>query len=255
MKKSLERFILHVSRNFFSCWLVLGVDTIIASLCTFIAFIGIHYITGLEWGTLQLLGVIVVSFFSGMIGDLLFDTFRNTIRYSEIKDLWRITCSVLFKTICMSIYIFSFLKSDRLFGSQNLFFVIFDGMLTLIVLIGLRVTVIVMYESLLGMVRKTDMRVLIYGTDDKSVALKTHFRKSSHYKVVGFCIYSLDHSRRILADSCVYSFSSQTDFDLLIKKFNVQGILFARNESIREEENRLLQYCKTRDVKTLVLLL
>ncbi|WP_148373182.1 polysaccharide biosynthesis protein [Bacteroides bouchesdurhonensis] len=252
MKKSLEKFLQYTSRNFFSCWLILGVDTVIASFCTLFTFVGIHYITGIEWNTIQLIQVIAVALLSSVVGDLIFNTFRNTIRYSEIKDLWRITCSVLFKTACMAIFVFFFFKQDKLFGGQNLVFVISDGMLTLITLIGLRVLVIVTYESLIGIVRKTDTKILIYGTDDKSVALKTRLRNSSHYKIAGFCIYSPDHSRRILVDSRVYSFSDKESFDLLIKKHHIQGVLFARNESIKEEENRLLEYCKSSGVKTLI---
>ena len=252
MKKSLEKFLQYTSRNFFSCWLILGVDTVIASLCTLFTFVGIHYITGIEWNAIQLIQVITVSLLSSVVGDLVFNTFRNTIRYSEIKDLWRVTCSVLFKTACMAVFVFFFFKEDKLFGSQNLVFVISDGMLTLITLIGLRVLVIVTYESLIGIVRKTDTKILIYGTDDKSVALKTRLRNSSHYKIAGFCIYSPDHSRRILVDSRVYSFNNKENFDLLIKKHHIQGVLFARNESIKEEENRLLEYCKSSGVKTLI---
>ena len=252
MKKSLEKFLQYTSRNFFSCWLILGVDTVIASLCTLFTFVGIHYITGIEWNTIQLIRIIAVALLSSVVGDLIFNTFRNTIRYSEIKDLWRVTCSVLFKTACMAVFVFFFFKEDKLFGSQNLVFVISDGMLTLITLIGLRVLVIVTYESLIGIVRKTDTKILIYGTDDKSVALKTRLRNSSHYKIAGFCIYSPDHSRRILVDSRVYSFNNKENFDLLIKKHHIQGVLFARNESIKEEENRLLEYCKSSGVKTLI---
>lgn len=161
MKKSLERFLQYTSRNFFNCWLILGVDTLISGLCTLSAFIGIYYIVGIGWNIFQLLQVTAVSLLSSIIGDLLFNTYRNTIRYSEIKDLWRITCSVLFKTCCLAVYVFFILNGDRLFGSQNLVFVISDGMFTLIALIGFRVIVIVTYDSLIGMVRKTDTRVLI----------------------------------------------------------------------------------------------
>ncbi|MCA6057922.1 polysaccharide biosynthesis protein, partial [Bacteroides thetaiotaomicron] len=234
------------------CWIILGVDTLIAGLCTLLTFIGIHYVTGTGWDIIQLVQVIALALGASIIGDLLFNTFRNTIRYSEIKDLWRVICSVLFKATCLAIYVFFFLKEDKLFGSQNLVFVISDGMLTLISLIGIRIIVIVMYESLIGIVRKTDMKVFIYGTDDKSVALKTRLRNSSHYKIAGFCIYSPDNSRRILVDSRVYSFSDKVSFNILIKKHHIQGILFARYESIREEENRLLEYCKSSGVKTLI---
>ena len=213
MRKSLERFLHYVGGNFFSCWLVLGVDTFIAVLCTLFAFIGIHYITAIDWNTVQLLLLLIVAFLSSIAGELLFNTFRNTIRYSEIRDLWRIACSVLFKTACMSVYVFFFFIGNRLFHSQELVFILSDGMMTLISLISIRVLMIVTYESLVGIVRKTNMKVLIYGMDEKSVALKTRLRNSNHYRIAGFCIYSLEHSRRILADSRIYSFSNQTSFD------------------------------------------
>lgn len=139
-----------------------------------------------------------------------------------------------------------------MFHSQELVFILSDGMLTLISLITIRVLMIVTYESLVGMVKKANMKVLIYGTDEKSVALKTRLRNSNHYKIVGFCIYSLEHNRRILADSRIYSFSNQASFDVLIKKRHIQGILFARSEFVKEEENRLLEYCKMNNVKTLI---
>ena len=252
MKKSLEGFLHYIGGNFFSCWLVLGVDTFLAVLCTFFAFVGIHYITAIDWNIIRLLSLLIVAFLSSIVGELLFNTFRNTIRYSEIRDLWRIGCSVVFKTTCIFIYMFFFFKGNRLFHSQELVFILSDGMLTLISLITIRVLMIVTYESLVGMVKKANMKVLIYGTDEKSVALKTRLRNSNHYKIVGFCIYSLEHNRRILADSRIYSFSNQASFDVLIKKRHIQGILFARSEFVKEEENRLLEYCKMNNVKTLI---
>ena len=252
MKKSLEGFLHYIGGNFFSCWLVLGVDTFLAVLCTFFAFVGIHYITAIDWNIIRLLSLLIVAFLSSIVGELLFNTFRNTIRYSEIRDLWRIGCSVVFKTTCIFIYMIFFFKGNRLFHSQELVFILSDGMLTLISLITIRVLMIVTYESLVGMVKKANMKVLIYGTDEKSVALKTRLRNSNHYKIVGFCIYSLEHNRRILADSRIYSFSNQASFDVLIKKRHIQGILFARSEFVKEEENRLLEYCKMNNVKTLI---
>ena len=73
MKKSIERFLQYISRNFFSCWIVLGVDTVIASLCTLFTFIGIHYITGIGWNVFQLLEVVAIAFLASIVGDLLFN--------------------------------------------------------------------------------------------------------------------------------------------------------------------------------------
>lgn len=56
--------------------------------------------------------------------------------------------------------------------------VFFDGMLTLVLLAGFRVFMIVGYEWLLGMMRETNMRILIFSIDEKSIALKTRLCNS-----------------------------------------------------------------------------
>ena len=131
-------------------------------------------------------------------------------------------------------------------------FILFDGMLTLIVSATSRMIMIMIYETLIDMMNKENMRILIYGTDDKSVALKTRLLHSSHYKVIGFYYYGTIYKHRRLAELPIYYFTDEQNFQLLIHKLHIQGILFAHNESIRAEENRLLQYCKNSHIKTLI---
>lgn len=125
-------------------------------------------------------------------------------------------------------------------------------MLTFIVMVGFRIQLIIVYEFLLNVLNKKNMRILIYGIDDKSVALKVRLLNSSHYKVVGFCIYGTGNSIRRVADLPVYSFKDEDCFNKLIHKKCIGGILFARYENTREEEGRLLQYCKRNGLKTLI---
>ncbi|KAB4354971.1 polysaccharide biosynthesis protein, partial [Bacteroides thetaiotaomicron] len=69
---------------------------------------------------------------------------------------------------------------------------------------------------------------------------------------VGFCIYGTGDSIRRVADLPVYSFKDEECFNKLIHKKCIGGILFARYENTREEEDRLLQYCKRSGLKTLI---
>ena len=50
---------------------------------------------------------------------------------------------------------------------------LFDGLLTLVTLTVFRVSLIIIYDFLLDWVNKKNTRILIYGIDEKSVALKT----------------------------------------------------------------------------------
>ena len=252
MKHAFDRFIHYLQKNYFSYWVVLGIDTFIALLCTWVSFIGIHYITETSKEIVSLFHILAVSVISSVLGATLFHTYRNTIRFSQLKELWRIAGSALIKAVCIAMAIWLFLPQTGLHNSQKIVFVLFDGMLTFIAMVGFRIQLILVYELLLNMLNKKNMHILIYGIDDKSVALKVRLMNSSHYKVVGFCIYGTGDSIRRVADLPVYSFKDEECFNKLIHKKCIGGILFARYENTREEEDRLLQYCKRSGLKTLI---
>ena len=252
MKHAFDRFVQYLQKNYFSYWIVLGIDTFIALVCTWVSFIGIHYLTETPKEITALFYILAISVVSSVLGSVLFHTYRNTIRFSQLKELWRLAGSALIKAVCLAIAIWFLLSQTGLHNSQKIVFVLFDGMLTFIVMVGFRIQLILVYEFLLNLLNKKNMHILIYGIDDKSVALKVRLMNSSHYKVVGFCIYGTGDSIRRVADLPVYSFKDEECFNKLIHKKCIGGILFARYENTREEEDRLLQYCKRSGLKTLI---
>ena len=85
MKHAFDRFIHYLQKNYFSYWVVLGIDTFIALLCTWVSFIGIHYITETSKEIVSLFHILAVSVISSVLGATLFHTYRNTIRFSQLK--------------------------------------------------------------------------------------------------------------------------------------------------------------------------
>ena len=171
MKHAFDRFVQYLQKNYFSYWIVLGIDTFIALICTWVSFIGIHYITETSKE--------ITSVISSVLGSFLFHTYRNTIRFSQLKELWRLAGSALIKAVCIAMAIWLFLPQTGLHNSQKIVFVLFDGMLTFIVMVGFRIQLILVYEFLLNLLNKKNMHILIYGIDDKSVALKVRLMNSS----------------------------------------------------------------------------
>lgn len=252
MEKRLRGIIQYVRKNYFSYWIVLGVDTVISVLCSLVAYIVIHYMADVPMSGWMLCQFIGVSFVASVAGALLFHTYRNTIRFSQARELWRIMCAVLFKVLCLFIISFLVLSASGARSNYIIAYLLFDGLLTLVALTAFRVLLIIVYDLLLDWMNKKNTRILIYGIDEKSVALKLRLRDSAHYKVVGFYTYGKNNGRRRLADLPVYYFENKEDFDFIMKKHGIQGILFARYEDTRSEENRLLEYCKTNEIKTLI---
>lgn len=253
MEQKLERFIHYISRNFLSYWIILAFDIAIAVFSTLITYIGIHYIIGVSWKSSFLCELLVVSFLFTLVGSYLLRSYRNTIRYSEVKDLWRVTCVTLVKAAGISFYIF-LMREDNLYNSQNVVYLLFDSLLTLALMVFLRVLMIIVYESLLGYFSKTHTaaRILICGTDERTVGLRLRLRNSEHFKVAGFCYYAKHSDCRRLSDLPIYTFSSQKRFSAIAAKHKIEGVLFGSKELLIEEEDRLLAYCKEAGIKALI---
>lgn len=118
----------------------MGIDTAIAVLCTWIAYIGIYSMTGISVRTDVFAKIIGISFISSILASYIFLTYRNTIRFSQLKDLWRLMGSASLKTICMVIAHLDFLPQIGLANSQRIIFVLFDGMLTFNCMAGFRIS-------------------------------------------------------------------------------------------------------------------
>ena len=98
MKHAFDRFVQYLQKNYFSYWIVLGIDTFIALICTWVSFIGIHYITETSKEITSLFHILAISVISSVLGSFLFHTYRNTIRFSQLKELWRLAGSALIKS-------------------------------------------------------------------------------------------------------------------------------------------------------------
>ena len=87
MKHAFDRFVQYLQKNYFSYWIVLGIDTFIALICTWVSFIGIHYITETSKEITSLFHILAISVISSVLGSFLFHTYRNTIRFSQFAAL------------------------------------------------------------------------------------------------------------------------------------------------------------------------
>jgi len=90
MKHAFDRFIHYLQKNYFSYWVVLGIDTFIALLCTWVSFIGIHYITETSKEIVSLFHILAVSVISSVLGATLFHTYRNTIRFFPVEGIMEV---------------------------------------------------------------------------------------------------------------------------------------------------------------------
>ncbi len=170
----------------------------------------------------------------------LLQTHKSIIRHSTLKEMWKISLAVVTKGVLMLVLMVS-LPSVSLSDQMLVGALIFDVLLSAVVLMGMRVGMIVVYDALRGSSNSKRRRVMVYGTGDKSVALVTRLQASPHYQVVGFVTYGKRLRNHTIADMPVYYFEEKAGVQYLKERLNVNAILFATEAEARDEQGRLLQ--------------
>ena len=237
--------------RFFNSKLVLAIDLLVsfsASVCTllFVRFLlsdnGLTVAFNLSW--LGLSFVLSLAYF------IAFKTYRTIIRHSTLREFAKICVASFLKslTVCLIVFILPF--ADTYYG----ILAAMDMCLTIVFLLMVRVLMIIMYDTLREKVISSRKRinVMVYGVDDKSVATVTRLANSPHYNVIGY----LNHGRRLrgqnIQGSKIFYFEKKEDITLFSERFFVDAILFAKEDHLQKESNRLVEYCQEVGVKVLV---
>lgn len=173
---------------------------------------------------------------------------RNIIRHATIKSIGRM--AVLLKEILLVGMIL--VSGVHLFGQHLFACGLIDFLVTTAVLVGFRVTLVLVYDFAISLYGSGKTRVLVYGTGDKSVALKKRMHTSKHYHVVGFVNPDKYLKSFVISELPVYYFADEQNFVRFVKKYNINGLLYPSHEEARREKDRLVRFCQENGVKNLV---
>lgn len=118
----------------------------------------------------------------------------------------------------------------------------------------IRIAMVVIYSILRRRSTESDnkSRILIYGATEKSIALLTRIRHSSHYEVLGFIEKNQNHSQKILSGLPIYSFSDIKELDKIKSDLNLNGIIFSHDSDVRKEKDNLIEFCHDLSLKTFI---
>lgn len=240
--------------RYFSSWIIFLMDFITLTGATCFTYLIISYLRDYPSIRENLISLLVISMVASFVPIYFFKTYRHVIRYSRIRDLWEIAYGVVLKIAIL--FLIVKLSGKTLFFSEKHFltFILFDGMLSFISLVSIRLVLILGYDALSLVKEKItrQKRLLCYGVDAKSVALKTRLEQSPHFKIVGFYMYGKDYEAYQIAGIPIYYFTDKNDFVRLIRKKDINGILFAGRKDVRAEKDRLIRYCEQYNIKTLI---
>lgn len=237
--------------RFFNSKLVLAIDLFVsfsASVCTLIFVRFLLSEEGLTTGfALTWLGL---SFILSLVFFITFKTYRTIIRHSTLKDFAKICVASFFKSLCVCGIVLALPFGDTYYAVLATM----DMCLTIVFLLMVRVIMIVAHETLREKVISSRKRlnVLVYGVDDKSVATVNRLANSPHYNVIGY----LNYGRRLRGQNIqgmkIFYVDKKEHMMWFRARFFVDAILFAREDDVKKEANRLIEYCQETEVKVLV---
>lgn len=204
----------------------------------------------------------VTAFFSGtfitvyLCSALLFSavmffvvkSYRVIIRHSTIRDLSHFVAAMFGKVLLMGIV----LTAAFGWSEVTVIVLIADFLVSLFAVLFVRVLMVLVYEAAHKRHLKQEnyIKVLVYGTSDKSVALTTRLFQSPHYHVVGFL--SDSEQRLSLSDLPVLQCPDERSFLGVVSEYGIRGILFATEKEATEMQSTLIQWAVHNSIKVLL---
>ena len=241
---------LHLDR-FFSSKLILAID-IVVSLAASVASLIFErlLITSNVITDYFILSWVGLSLVFSFVYFLLLRTYRAIVRHTTLKEFAKICLASFMKSLSIGLLMMALPFRDTYYG----LLITLDCSFTIIFLLMVRVAMIIAYDTLREKVisSRKRMNVMVYGVDDKSVSVVTRLFNSPHYNVIGYLNFGQRLRGQKISGDKIFYFENEADIRLFHDRFFVDAILFPREDLLKKESTRLIEYCNKAEVKVLV---
>ena len=238
--------------RYLSSTVIAVTDVIISLFATMVSLICLEYI--LPNATISLniaIKLALINIVATSVSVLIMRTHRIIIRHSTIGDIWKFAVAAILSNLITWLIINFIVKYDI---SHLVLLLSLNTLLTFCFFIFIRIAMVIIYDSIKQRFVSNDRRynVFIYGSNEKSTALKVRLDKSPHYKVVGFIQYNTVGAK--LSGLSMYNINGKSDEQIEKIFFDkaVTHIIFPNYDSLKEEDNRLIPFCTSHNIKILV---
>ena len=177
-------------------------------------------------------------------------TYRIIIRHSTIKELGRFILVALFKEL-MNGFVYGLIFG---YNMQTLMLMIVDFFLTFSFFFIIRMAMTIAYDAIKSRLDAVNRckNVLVYGVSDKSVSILSRLAHSPHYKIVGFVQFGRQNVSHVISEIKVYYVDSEDDFRKVVDELDADALLFAAENDVHAESERLIRYAVDCGIKTLI---
>lgn len=250
-KSRLKLLILRLSKvRFVNRWVVFALDVALAVLSTLFVLLIVAQTLGYKTSSPHVLQLSALSMVSTVLSMMLFKSYANVIRYSTLREIWRLLLMVVVKEALFGLI----LSFTLLLPGRQLLFLCADFFVTFVALLSFRIFLLNVYNVILLSTYSKKKNILVYGVDDESVKLAQGSTKvyMTDHLVRGFLLMDSRKHHYLLSGQRVYSVSSQDELKKIVVHNNIDGILFPNMALAQKEEKRLIRFCEQLNLRVLV---
>ena len=250
IRRTIKRYIFE---RYLSSFAIAALDTAMSVVSIYIVLTALRIIVpdlGIDFRqTMLLAGISVVA---STISILATRTHHIIIRHTTMSDVWHLAAAALLKQVLFGATMLALSIHPKIVFT----IIILDFFVLFCAEVFTRIFMILVYDHIKQSTLEDSgrKRIFIYGSGDKSTALKMRLENSPHYKVMGFIQYGAVTEHATLQGLALISFRDM-DQEALQVTFNSCGVttlLFPNYESLKEERERLVTMCSHLHIKILV---
>lgn len=254
----MKKILLEIRRRtdkYISSAAILAFDVILSVLSSFCTFLLIYWFA--QWKYFPMAFTIWWMFASLVISFACFyvaRTYSVIIRHFSLRDMPRFIICVIARFIFIESLIIPIFHNGSATYSRLIIIGFIDMILLLCMLVGARSLMVYVYDIIKTSTERDSRRTktFVYGTSDKSVAFITRLQFSPQYNIVGFISYGGPMKRYSLADRPILHFQTVEDIAKLKQQYNVEAIIFPREQNVRDEKERLIPFAMECGIKVLL---
>ena len=238
--------------TFLDSRLIFILDCFHSLLASLFALLCLGYLRGTFYasGRFALLWLLT-SFISTFVAMLIFKGHKVIIRHMRFHDVICFVEQAALKLVAMTLVL---VLAYRKIYIGVAFALGADFLFTLALWMGMRITMIVIYNYFLNKQqnKRTCKRVLLYGTSDKSMAAIMRLQNSTHYKVIGILTEEQQPKDLRIADLPVFSFRNKISLERIINDYDIDAVLFSSEVDAQKERDRLVKCCLDMHIHPLI---
>ena len=239
--------------TFLDARLIFILDLLLSLVASLLALLTLGFLRGTFYASGRFALVwMLTSLIATCVAMFIFKGHKLIIRHMSLRDMVVFLAETVFKVLVM--FVVMTIADGGIFKGVT-FTLMADFILTLFLLVTVRLMMVTLYSYLIDKRKasRNNMRVLVYGVSDKSLAAIVRLENSTHYKVVGLLTDEPQPENLRLSNLPMYRFNDPAQLDQLISEHEVNAVLFTSERDAQSERDGLVKICSDLHVRMLII--